>query len=94
MRVRWTTPTLQQLGEARQYIELENPTAADALSRRIEEVVGRLAHFPEMGRTGRRASTRELVVASTNFIVAFRVTAESIDIIAVLHGARRWPDAL
>jgi toxin ParE1/3/4 len=94
VKVRWTSPALQQLRDARRYVEAENPSAADRIGRRIEEAVNRLAFFPDMGRVGRRAGTRELAVSGTNFVVAYRVTAESIDILAVIHGARQWPENL
>ncbi|MHB8302310.1 MAG: type II toxin-antitoxin system RelE/ParE family toxin [Acidobacteriaceae bacterium] len=94
MKARWTTLALQRLREARLYIEVENPRTASAIGSRIEEGVDRLALFPEMGRTGRRAGTRELVIPATNFIVAYRVMADTIDVLAVLHGARKWPERL
>ncbi|MGC1871125.1 MAG: type II toxin-antitoxin system RelE/ParE family toxin [Acidobacteriaceae bacterium] len=94
MKVRWTTPALRQLREARLFIEAENSRAANAIGHQIEDAVGRLALFPEMGRLGRRQGTRELVVPATNFIVAYRVAADIVDIIAVLHGARKWPEHL
>lgn len=94
MKVRWTTPALQQLREARLYVEAENPRAANAIATRIEDGVNRLALFPEMGRIGRRTGTRELVIPGTNFVVAYKISLETIDIVAVLHGARKWPDNL
>jgi toxin ParE1/3/4 len=38
-----------------------------------------------------RHTSRELVVTGTPFVVAYRVNGESIQILAVLHGARKWP---
>jgi len=35
-----------------------------------------------------------VVVTGTPFLVAYRVKAEQIEILAVLHGARRWPERL
>ena len=40
------------------------------------------------------ARVRELVVSGGPFIVAYRVGADQIEILRVLHGARRWPDSL
>lgn len=46
------------------------------------------------GRTGRVSDTRELVIAGTPYVVAYRITHQSeVQILAVLHGKRRWPDA-
>jgi toxin ParE1/3/4 len=38
--------------------------------------------------------TRELVIARTPFVVAYRLRNETIEILRVLHGAQRWPDRL
>jgi len=40
------------------------------------------------------AATRELVVTTTPFIVAYRVVEDRVEILAVFHGARIWPEAL
>jgi plasmid stabilization system protein ParE len=47
-----------------------------------------------MGRSGRVAGTRELVIAGTPYLVAYRVEAKAVVILAVIHGAQRWPDEL
>jgi toxin ParE1/3/4 len=60
----------------------------------ILNVVEALAQYPELGRKGRIASTRELVVADSPFLVAYRISKREIQTLAVLHGARRWPDKL
>jgi toxin ParE1/3/4 len=44
-----------------------------------------------MSRPGRVAGTRELIVAGTPHIVAYRVAASRIEILAMIHAARRWP---
>jgi toxin ParE1/3/4 len=46
-----------------------------------------------MGRTGRVAGARELVVARTSFIVIYVVQADTVQIVRVLHAAQRWPGA-
>jgi len=51
-----------------------------------------LTTFPQSGRTGRIGGTRELVVPRTPFIVAYRIKDETIDILAVHHTSRRWPE--
>jgi toxin ParE1/3/4 len=57
----------------------------------VDAAVRRLRSFPESGRAGRVAGTRELVVSGTPFIVIYRVKPSAVVIIRVLHAARRWP---
>jgi toxin ParE1/3/4 len=47
-----------------------------------------------MGRQGRCAGTRELVIARTPYIVAYRIERLAVVVLRVLHGAQRWPTAL
>jgi plasmid stabilization system protein ParE len=47
--------------------------------------------IPKSGRPGRVSDTRELVVPETPFIAPYRVRDDRVEILAVFHGARRWP---
>lgn len=91
MKVRYTRQALADLGEARTYIAERNPGAAAATAVRIREAIDGLTRFPERGRAGRISGTRELVIPATPFVVAFRVGDGQIDVLAIMHGARRWP---
>lgn len=59
---------------------------------RIQEAVSSLAVYPNLGRIGRVPQTRELIVAGTPFIVPYRIKDDVVEILTVLHAARRWPD--
>ena len=91
MKLRWTDGAVEDLQAARDYLEAENPRAASDAINRIMSAVERLSQFPQMGRPGRVDRSRELVVTGTPFLVAYRVKGESVQILAVLHGARKWP---
>ncbi len=92
MKIEWTAPAVQHIREAREYIEIDNPAAATRQIDRIEAAVNLLRAFPMMGRAGRRAGTRELPVPGTPYILVYRVKQESVQMLAVLHGARDWQD--
>jgi len=47
---------------------------------------------PAMGRAGRVAGTRELVVAETPYIIPYRVRGDAVEILRVFHAAREWPE--
>jgi toxin ParE1/3/4 len=93
MRLTWTAPALRDLTAARAYIARDNPGAADRQVRLVLAAVGNLLRFPEIGRPGRRNGTRELVINRTPYIAAYRIRGEQIEILRVMHGRQRWPDA-
>jgi len=92
MMVRWTRLAVHDLDAAYEYIAQSSPDAALNIVERIEAAVAALTHHPRIGRAGRVSGTRELVVTGTPFIVAYRTAASGIDVLAVMHGARMWPD--
>jgi toxin ParE1/3/4 len=51
-----------------------------------------LATLPERGRPGRWPGTRELVIARTPFVLAYRLADGTVQILRVLHGRRAWPE--
>jgi toxin ParE1/3/4 len=83
-----------QLEAAYDFVSAENVSAAEKQLDIIKRAVEQLANFPEMGRPGRVYGTRELVIQSTPYIVAYRFKGSIVEILALLHGARRWPTQL
>lgn len=92
MTLRWTRLAASHLESAFDYLAQDNANAADTAIERILTGVEALVHHPHMGRRGRVPRTRELVITGTPFVVGYRVRKDRIEILAVLHGARRWPD--
>jgi toxin ParE1/3/4 len=84
--------TRQDLREIFSYIAKENPRSARALLAEIKERVGVLIDQPQLGRTGSVEGTRELVLTGTSYILPYRVQGQLIQILAVFHGARKWPN--
>ena len=91
MRIRWLRLALEDLDQIAEYIAKENPDAASKVVAKLWAAVQALADQPQMGRSGRVFGTRELVVTNTAFIVPYRVVNTEIQILRVLHGARKWP---
>lgn len=94
MKLVWSAFALADRDGIFTHIEADNPRAAIAVDERIAASVRRLVEFPESGRLGRVAGTRELVIIGTPYVAAYAVTASSIRILRVPHGAQRWPDEL
>jgi toxin ParE1/3/4 len=72
-------------------VEQVNENAAKQLVARIFSAVGMLTPYPLAGREGRVQGTREFAVARTPYVIAYRIRQDQIQILAVLHGAQRWP---
>lgn len=92
MTVRWTPTALRDLESLHSYIAEDNATAAGAKVDALVAGISALAKHPEMGRKGRVPGTRELVMAP--FVVAYRAHCSTIEVLAIIHGARRWPESL
>jgi toxin ParE1/3/4 len=93
MKVVWTRRALRHLRAAYDYWARESSeAAAETMLDRIFSAVERLETFPEAGRPGRIAGTRELVIVPTPFLVAYRIRRGKIEILSLLHGARKWPE--
>jgi toxin ParE1/3/4 len=95
VRIVWSAESVEDLAALRAFIAADSPAAAKKMIRRIAETVETLLpQNPEIGRRGRAPRTRELIIAHTPFVLGYRVHGETIEILRVLHGARRWPDRL
>lgn len=91
MIVRWSPTALRDLESLHAYIAGDNPGAAAVTVEAVLAGMEALTRHPEMGRKGRIAGTRELV--SAPYVIAYRVRKTAIDILAIIHGARPWPDS-
>lgn len=58
---------------------------------RVLEAVEYLINHPGLGRIGRVQDTRELVVSGTPFVVIYRVRLDIVQVLRLLHHARKWP---
>ncbi len=89
MKLRWTAPALRDLEEIGDYIARDNPASAGRVVSVILDQAEGLTTHPHLGRAGRVPNTRERVIADTPYLVPYRVRGEDVEILAVLHGARR-----
>ncbi len=91
MDIRWSPRARAHLRHVHDYIAQDNPKAAVDVVARILEAVEKLQDYPASGRHGRVPHTRELVIQGTPFFIAYRVRKATLEIIVVLHQARKWP---
>lgn len=58
---------------------------------RIERAIADLADHPLSAPSGTLPGTRQLALAGTPYLVIYRVDADGITVLAVLHAARHMP---
>lgn len=92
MRIVWTRRFLSELEAIGDYIAERSPNGAARIVNEIHDRTDRLLSAnPFIGRIGEITGTRELVIPTTPYIVAYRVTDTHIEVLFVQHGAQEWP---
>jgi toxin ParE1/3/4 len=91
VKVSWTPSARNDLVAIFEHIQRDDPRAASGLVDRLDRAVSRLSEHPGLGRPGRVANTRELVIPRTPYVAAYRVVGDDVQVLRVLHGARMWP---
>lgn len=89
MKVKFTPSARGQFLEGLEYIRQDSPAAARKFREKTETVLGRLADFPESGRSIPEFPDlphRELIVRPYRFF--YRVVGNTVWIVAVWHSAQ------
>ena len=92
MRVVWTRPALADVLEIKHYIAADSPRYAQVVAERLFTAVERLEAYPLSGRMVPElsaATVREVIEAP--YRIVYRVRADLLEIVAVVHSARRFP---
>lgn len=86
----WAREALDDASSIADYISDNNPAAADRMTEIIFGSAEGLGQYPDMYRPGRMPGTREAII-HPNYVLVYRVEAQQIRIINVLHSARQYP---
>jgi addiction module RelE/StbE family toxin len=86
----WKIEAEHQFNDIVAYIELLSPDGAKKITRAILDGLELARSSPHMGRPGRVAGTRELIV-HPNYIVIYRITPHTIDVLRILHARQLYP---
>ncbi|KAB8057840.1 type II toxin-antitoxin system RelE/ParE family toxin [Janthinobacterium sp. FT14W] len=86
----WKTEVQADLTAALAYIAQRNQAAALQPYDDIDNAASQLPHHPHLGRTDRIVGTRELL-AHPDHVVAYRVDASAMEILAVMHTRQLYP---
>jgi plasmid stabilization system protein ParE len=90
LNVVWRPKARDDLRAIFDYISDFDEEAALRLRDRIFDIAERIGEFPYMFRTGRQPNTRE-AVAHPNYIVVYRVGADAVHILGVIHTRQQYP---
>lgn len=93
MVVRWTPTAANDLTHICDYTERRfGPAQARRAAVAVFDAADSLAAMPNRGRKGRRPNTRELSVVGLPFVIVYRVSNETVQIVRIVHGAQQWPE--
>lgn len=77
-----------------EYIAQDNLSAADRIIDRFTATFERIATFPDAGARYEHPKGEFRFVVVTPYLIFYKITGDEVDIVRVLHGARRWEDVL
>lgn len=95
MKVHWTARAEARLDAIHAYIAQDNPAAALHIAQQILRRSWQIATFPDSGRRVpdyTREDVRELIEG--NYRIIYRLLADHIDVVAVMHRAQLLPTDL
>ena len=72
------------------YVAQDNPLAAIALDDEFEAYAEQARREPKLYKPGRLKGTREIVV-QPNYVMVYRIQADVLEILRVLHARQQWP---
>jgi addiction module RelE/StbE family toxin len=93
VKIAWLTSARHSLCLQLAYIGDDNPAAASRVRQRIHAAIQNLALFPDSGRPGEVAGTRELVVPGVPYLIVYRVRDDRVEILRLFHTSTNWSGA-
>lgn len=86
--VRFSRRALADLAAIHAWLAERDPTAAGRVIAAIEHSAGLLADQPDLGRRERRDLGRILIVPRVRYVISYRHTAGSVEILYIFHPKR------
>jgi addiction module RelE/StbE family toxin len=93
MRVHWTQNAVEHLVNIYEHIALNSPTYAKGM---VDKITRRSEQIADQPLSGRKVpeyqadDIRELI--EKPYRIIYRIKADQIDVVAVIHGARLLPE--
>ncbi|MEX0613993.1 MAG: type II toxin-antitoxin system RelE/ParE family toxin [Pirellulales bacterium] len=77
-----------------EYIAQDNIAAADRMIDRFTAAFERAAQFPEANQKYQHPKGDFRIAVVAPYLIFYKISDDEIDIVRVLHGARRWEELL
>ena len=90
-QIRYSEDAIADLQALREYIALNNLSAASRVAAHIRRSVDRFATHPKFGKVGRVERTRELASLKFPHTIVYEEDQGDCMVLRVLHQAMRWP---
>ena len=94
MRLIYLPRAVRDLETIVTYIAQDDPKAAYSVRARIEQSLLILKNHPMIGRETEFPGLRKWSIPALTYAAYYRIEGNKIIIARVIHGARKWPDAL
>lgn len=88
--VEWSDLAIADLREIDDYWSACSLDSAERVAARIEAAAAFLATMPRAGPVLRRSDARKWTVATTPYVIVYRVADTSIDVLRVHHAKQDW----
>ena len=92
--IKWTESAWEDLDGISDYLVSEGVAFEDVEDyvKRIFKAPEHLSTLPGAGKPGRVPNTREWLVKDTPYALIYRVAADKVQILRVMHGSRQFPE--
>ncbi len=95
MNVHWTNTAIEHLLGVYEFIARDSPAYAQRTIDRLTDCSKRLADFPLSGAVVSEHDSPDIrEIVERPYRIIYRVSAERVDVLAVVHGARLLPPQL
>jgi addiction module RelE/StbE family toxin len=88
----WTPEAEQDRADIWDSIAVDKPGAAVRMDELFSNAAARLTAYPEMGKAGKIAGTRELI-PHESYRLVYEIDGNTVWVLALVHTARQWPPA-
>lgn len=90
MRLRWTLSAAADMQQISDYLKEHHPRYRQPTMRKLYERIRSLKQRPHLGKRGRVEGTRELLLLPLPYIIVYRLSGQTVEILRIYHGAQEW----